>query len=180
MRCTGTFRYARTFPRPGTYLQGRYPYGCTDSGAYGKYRAAADAPLDSGEYCTANVTWLIFAAKSAAHSANKDIVFSVSPAADISKNLNEAHADVRGWCERGLVDWIIPQLYFGFDYPDEKFRFNNLLSEWKEATGGKVTLITGLAAYKLGTADPPDAKEWQNGTDILKSYRPPGGWTSVG
>ena len=34
-------------------------------------------------------------------------------------------------------------------------------------TGSKAKLVIGLAAYKLGTKEPPDNAEWQTKEDIL-------------
>ncbi|MBR4762143.1 MAG: family 10 glycosylhydrolase [Clostridia bacterium] len=134
---------------------------------YEAYRSEAQNPLGIEDYRTANISWLISAAKSAAKSADRDVLFSVSPAADIAKNKDAAFADVAAWCENGDVDIIMPQLYFGFDYPLESFRFDNLLAGWKKAAGGNVKLVIGLAAYKLGTDTPPDSAEWKEGADIL-------------
>ena len=139
-----------------------------DAASYAGYIKNAADPLPKAEWRTANVNSLVFSAGDIIKQSGKSILFSVSPAADTEKNLNSSFADVRAWCAGGAVDLVIPQLYFGFDYPTEKFRFCNLLEEWKDLVkGGKARLIIGLAAYKLGTDKPPDSAEWQTGEDIL-------------
>lgn len=132
------------------------------------YENAAENPLTTDEYRLSAVNSFVFDAKNAIKFKSKKLIFSISPAADIEKNRTSAFADVRFWCENGAVDLIIPQLYFGFEYPDEKFRFQNLLSAWKDIPRKEgVRLIIGLPAYKLGTAAAPDSEEWQTGEEIL-------------
>lgn len=36
------------------------------------------------------------------------------------------------WVKDGIVDTIIPQLYFGFEYPIREFCFDNLMDSWAE------------------------------------------------
>ena len=95
--------------------------------------------------------------------------FSISPAASIEKNYSEYYADVKLWVKDGIVDTIIPQLYFGFEYPTREFRFDNLMDSWAElaAENKAVKLAVGLAPYKLGTDSEPDSAEWKNGTNIV-------------
>lgn len=147
-----------------------YPAGNEeiDSAGYAAYKEKAACPLDKAAWRTANINALIFAAGDLVRQSGKDLIFSVSPAADCEKNLNSSFADVKAWCSGGAVDLIIPQLYFGFDYETEKFRFNNLLKEWKKLTkDGGAQLLIGLASYKLGASSPPDSAEWQTGEDVL-------------
>ena len=139
-----------------------------DEKTYKEYKKTAENPLNKDEWRRANISALIFAVKDLLCVYNKNILFSVSPAADIEKNKNTYYANVEEWCKEDAVDLIIPQLYFGFDYPDENFRFENLLDSWKKLNfGSKTKLIIGLPAYKLGTKTPPDNAEWQKGSDIL-------------
>ena len=142
--------------------------GKIDEASYKEYSKTAEKPLGKDEWRRANISALIFSVKDLLTLSDKKPVFSVSPAADIEKNRNTYFADIKDWCSEGAVDMIIPQLYFGFKYPDKRFCFDNLLKEWKKLTvGSKTKLIIGLSAYKLGTKEPPDNAEWQNGEDIL-------------
>lgn len=139
-----------------------------DKKTYEEYLSENENPLSLFEYRTANVNALISGCYTAVKFINKDIIFSVSPAADIEKNKSSYFADVAAWCSSGCVDMIIPQLYFGFHYPNERFCFNNLLNEWKEVISPcNVKLVIGLAAYKIGTTSLPDSEEWGNGEDII-------------
>ena len=61
----------------------------------------------------------------------------------------------------------MPQLYFGFDFGIEAYRFDTLLTRWRDLTDGSdVALYVGLAAYRIGT-DEPGHEEWTPRHDIL-------------
>lgn len=139
-----------------------------DAQTYAEYAKTATNPLDKKDWRTANISALIYDIQALIDNSGKDILFSVSPSADIQKNENVSCADIKAWCERGAVDMVIPQLYFGFDYPAEEFRFENLLATWKGYLQySEAMIVIGLAPYKLGITEGPDCAEWQNGTDIL-------------
>lgn len=139
-----------------------------DEKSYSEYVAASENALPLEKWRTAQVNMLISGCYTAVKFCNREAVFSISPAASVEKNQNMMFADIPAWLEAGCVDWIIPQLYFGFEYPEEQFRFDNLLNEWSNLTkADNVRLIIGIAAYKLGTESEPDSAEWGNNSEIL-------------
>ena len=140
-----------------------------DKASYEKYCAGTDNPLALDDWRRANVNMMVEGCYNAVKYVNKDIKFTVSPAASVTKNYEEFYADVKEWIRSGYIDEIIPQLYFGYNYPDEGFRFEKLLSEWVKLSGinGKVKLKVGLAPYKLGSDTAADKEEWENGTDVV-------------
>lgn len=149
-----------------------YFYPTTDSSfdsiSYENYAKASENPLILADFRRAQVNVMISGVKQAIKASQKDILFSVSPAADIDRNYNELYADVRLWCKEAIIDAIIPQIYFGFNYPTEKFCFENLVIEWINCTKDtSVLLYIGLSPYKLGTETGPDGEEWKNGTDVV-------------
>lgn len=136
-----------------------------DADTYTAYLAASKSPLSLEEYRLSVINSFVLLAKDAVKEKYKDMIFSISPAADIEKNKTSAFADVEYWCKTGVIDYIIPQLYFGYDYPDKNFCFNNLLSRWQDIKRADNTkLLIGLAAYKTGTEQQPDNEEWQSDT----------------
>lgn len=140
-----------------------------DEVSYAAYCAEAKAPLGRSDWRRANVNALISGVYTAIKFYNKDIVFSISPAASVENNYNKLFADVGAWVESGCVDMLIPQLYFGLQYPVEEYRFENLLKVWKAvANRGNATLVIGLAPYKIGTDAEPDREEWNNNPTLLK------------
>lgn len=140
-----------------------------DKASYDNYVAATEKPLELDDWRRANVNALISGVNTAIKSINKDIVFSISPAASIENNYHSLYADVKFWVENSLVDTIIPQLYFGYKYNDNNFRFDKLLNDWKKLVlaNGDCELIIGLAPYKIGTANDTDGTEWQTDSDLI-------------
>ena len=140
-----------------------------DKESYENYKKQTENPLNLADWRRANVNALVSGIYSAVKSKDKNIVFSVSPAASISKNYNEFYADVEEWIKGGYIDAIIPQLYFGFRYKDNDFKFENILSEWKDICkkNKNVELLIGLASYKIGTETEADGKEWCENDDII-------------
>lgn len=132
-----------------------------DGVSYSKYCADTENEMCLSDWRRANVNSLISGCYAAVKFINKDITFTISPAASVERDYNEYFADVKAWCESGCVDMIIPQLYFGFDYPDKNYRFDRLLKDWKAVVNKTDTkLVIGLAAYKIGTDNEQDRKEW--------------------
>ncbi len=139
-----------------------------DEQSYIAYCNETQKPLSLGDWRRANVNALISGAYTAIKFKNKDIVFSVSPSASIDENYNKHYADIAAWLDNACVDYIIPQLYFGFEYPDRNFKFENLLEKWqKEVAYTETKLLIGLATYKIGTQNEPDKQEWANGKEVI-------------
>ncbi len=139
-----------------------------DSKSYETYKATVETPLDIGDWRRKNVNGLLNSVYCAVKAKDSRLVFGVSPAADIERCYNTLYADVEGWIGGGYIDYIMPQLYFGFEYPKEEFRFHNLLDKWRSMTENKpVKFYCGLANYKVGTENEPDKAEWNNYDDII-------------
>ncbi len=139
-----------------------------DSASYDMYASSCSQPLSLADWRRANVNRLISGTYVAVKFFNKDILFSVSPAASVQKNKEELYADVEVWMKEGCVDVIIPQLYFGFEYKREEFRFERLLQQWKNIERAEsVRLFIGLAAYKINESTEDDGNEWQTNADVL-------------
>ena len=100
----------------------------------------------------------------AVKSERSDCVFSISPAGNITNNYEEEYADVERWCsEKGYCDWIIPQLYYGFE--NEALPFDKACDNWSKLdTDGTVRMIYGIAAYKVNDSD----EEFDAGKGIIE------------
>lgn len=149
-----------------------YFYPTTDKSfddiSYKSY-CSAGGNLDLKQWRTQNVNALVASLYSLVHQY-KDKVFSISPAADIDKNLNEYYADVKLWMRsEGFADIIIPQIYFGFK--NEKMPFEKVADEWGALKrNDSVRLICGLALYKYGKEDEfagNGKNEWLTDKDII-------------
>jgi uncharacterized lipoprotein YddW (UPF0748 family) len=80
-------------------------------------------------------------------------VVSISPAASLDGNYGALYADCRRWMkEQGYCDWMIPQVYFGFEH--KSMAFDQVARQWAGAERhGGCALLFGLAAYKIGKED---------------------------
>lgn len=103
-------------------------------------------------------------------SFGENKIFSISPSMEIGKNRNTLYADVERWAANtGYCDWLIPQVYVGFEHQTHPFR--ETVRQWLSLRrSANVRLIFGLAAYKCGEADAyagSGRNEWVDHTDIL-------------
>ena len=117
-----------------------------------------------------NVNVLVSSVYSFVKAHNENMIFSISPSADIEKCKNVFFCDVEKWCrEEGFVDLIIPQIYYGFE--NEEMPFERVFKEWDELCGNpNIKLICGLAPYKCGREDKFAGKgknEWTENVNIL-------------
>lgn len=109
------------------------------------------------------VSALVGAIYSQIKSADSNVVFGISPMGDIEKNYNNSYVDLQLWCTKGgYIDYIMPQLYYGFE--NASMPFENTAIEWKKLLGEakKVKLYGGLAVYKCGNEDKYAGAESQN------------------
>ena len=140
-----------------------------DKESFEKYKTECENPLSLADYRRENVNTLISSCNALIKYQNKNTVFSISPTASMQNNYDNLYADVETWIKQGLVDEIIPQLYFGFEYPDESFRFENLLGDWKNSVKANpnVKLKIGLGVYKAKPTLEADKSEWEKRSDII-------------
>lgn len=139
-----------------------------DKISYEEYSNNAKNPMSHYDWRRANINAFISSVKNILDYQNKDIIFSISPSASIEKNYNSYYADIEFWLNNNLVDWIIPQLYFGFSYPDKNFCFDELFESWENISAkSDAKLIIGLASYKIDIQNDIELEEWSRG-DLLK------------
>lgn len=119
-----------------------------DSAAFGEsgYSVLSD-------FRFANCDKLVSSIYSAVKSANPTALFSVSCQGSIENNYNLMYADVEKWCtESGYLDYIVPQIYYGFDNSTQPYA--QCLSRWEDfAARGGIPLVTGLSVSKVGYED---------------------------
>lgn len=101
---------------------------------------------------------------------NSDILFGISPDGNINNNYDDHYADVKKWIsEDGYVDYIMPQIYYGFIHESKPFIAT--INEWNNLIKNKVELIPVLALYKSGEPDlyaGSGINEWVEEDDIIK------------
>lgn len=86
-------------------------------------------------------------------NGKRKVQFGISPQGLIQNNYDSQYADVKKWVStKGYVDYICPQLYYGFR--NSKAPFMTILDEWNDLTQkSKVDVYIGLAPYKIGIDD---------------------------
>ncbi|MEG0229597.1 MAG: family 10 glycosylhydrolase [Oscillospiraceae bacterium] len=100
-----------------------------------------------------NVTKLIKSVYDKIKAINKNISFGISPSGDYEKAQNSMYADLNKWLSQdGYVDYICPQIYYGFN--NQSLPFEQTKNMWVDKTKAEsVKLIVGLPFYKSGGED---------------------------
>lgn len=97
-----------------------------------------------------NVSKMIQSVYSTVKSVDENITFGVSPASNTENNYNTLYADTQKWCtEKGYVDYICPQIYFGFQ--NENQPFMKTTKSWVQMAD--CTLYVALPLYKAEKED---------------------------
>lgn len=86
-------------------------------------------------------------------SGNRQVSFGISPQGIMKNNFDGQFANVKKWMtEPGYVDYICPQIYYGYD--NSTAGYTKILKEWSDlAATSRVDLYIGLAPYKIGLED---------------------------
>ena len=99
----------------------------------------------------------------------KNVLFGVSPDGNIDNNYNKNYADVKRWMEEdGYIDFIMPQIYYGF-YNSTK-SYSKVIKEWESLLKNDIDLYIALAFYKVGVIDnyaKEGRDEWINNDNII-------------
>ncbi len=135
----------------------------------------SSAYSDKDEFRRANINRTVKALYEVVHEFEGKR-FGISPAGNIYSLSSGWYVDIYKWLsEDGFIDYIMPQLYFGFE--NEHCPFEKVFSDWESALKNDSTkLYIGLSAAKCalgseGIADSyagEDGKyEWRDSKDIL-------------
>lgn len=121
-----------------------------DSKEYSEY-ISDGGELSLGDWRRENVSNMVKSVYSAVKESNSAVQFGISPQSKVSTDYNTLYADVERWAsEKGFVDYICPQIYFGFY--NEVQPFTRTAKEWNERTTA-AKLYVGLPLYKAGEED---------------------------
>ena len=124
-------------------------------------------------YRRAQVSNLVSSMKSAIKKIDPNVTYGISPAGNID-NLTSKYSyyvDINKWLKSTkYVDYICPQIYWGFKHPTAKF--DKVTDRWvKAAKSKKVKLYIGIGVYRAGHnvgQNKAERKEWRSDTNILK------------
>ncbi len=148
-----------------------YFYPTTDASFDKSAYSSSGTDLSLSDWRIANVNRMVKKLYKAAHNANSTIVFGISPQGSVDNNYNQLYADVKTWCKNsGYCDYILPQVYFGFD--NVALPYADVIALWSSMVkSDDVKLVIGLAAYKIGAEDTyagsSGKNEWLNNNDII-------------
>jgi len=119
-----------------------------------------DASFDAGAYASSGATNLPDWRRSNTSLMVSDIyktiklvdskvLFGVSPAGNRANNYDKSYIDVEKWCSNsGYLDYIIPQLYYGFN--ETIYGFTKTATYWNSIIKlPTIKLAIGLAPYKV-------------------------------
>ena len=155
-----------------------YPYPVAgesfdDAASFSKYNPDN---LSLSDWRRSNVTAFISDVSKVVHSLKPWVQFGVSPfgvwrnirddengsqsRAGIT-NYDVLFADVKLWAEQGLVDYLVPQVYWesGYEFAD----FDVLTKWWSEQASAKTLMFVGHAVFKINTQGP---KHWKNDKEM--------------
>lgn len=104
-------------------------------------------------------------------SCNPDALFGISCQGNLQNNYDYMYADIKKWCANpGYTDYIMPQIYFGFNNATQPFE--QCCKTWDNlAKSGNIPLIVGITASKIGFEDSwagaSGKREWITDKEIL-------------
>ena len=132
--------------------------------------------LSLADWRRENVNMLVRQVYAAIKQENPDVSFGISPQGNDDNNYQMQYSDVALWLgEEGYCDYIMPQLYWGFDYRtkggSDKYAFKTLSYGWSQyKKRDNVKLFIGMGAYRIGAGDGGynDQSEWSSGSNLAK------------
>ncbi|MEG2441685.1 MAG: family 10 glycosylhydrolase [Acetivibrio sp.] len=161
------------YPNLGSNYSSRF-----DSLEYKEYAAQCKA---SGITAKSIVTWrrdnvnaLVKKTYAAIKNIDKDCVFGISPAGNISNLLSNSsyYVDIKTWLSSSeYVDYICPQIYWSFTHKTAPYK--TIVDDWVNLkTSDTVNLYIGLAAYRAGISEAAAKKYsdvgWSEANTILR------------
>ncbi len=141
-----------------------------DSAAYNAY-CAENGSISVADFRRANLNKLVSALYGYIKKADSNAIFGVSPAGNLDKVQNTHCADVYRWCSTpGYIDYIMPQVYWGFEH--KSHAFDKICNVWQDIIKTDyVKLIIGVTFGKAASGvddGAGDGKfEWTNHKDVL-------------
>ena len=126
--------------------------------------------LSLNEYRLNNVKNLIKNVYREIKKINSKVLFGIAPEGNIDNCYNNSYLDVKEiLSNEGYVDYIMPQIYFGF--LNETRPYKVTLDDWNSLIKiDSISLIPALALYKSGNIDKyalSGKDEWINNSDII-------------
>ena len=168
--CNDVDEIVRNYDVDGVHIDD-YFYPTTDE-TFDKAAFEASGHRDLSQWRLANCNKLVHSIYESIKRIDSKVLFGISPQGNVNANYNTQYADVKEWGGAvGYCDYIVPQIYFGFE--NVTCPFAETLTEWERlVTADSVSLVIGLAAYKQGTEDKwagaAGEREWIENPDVIQ------------
>ncbi|MBO7249815.1 MAG: family 10 glycosylhydrolase [Clostridia bacterium] len=145
--CAGAREIIKKYNVDGIHIDD-YFYPTTDESYDADSYAAMNAEgLSLADFRRAQIDLLVSSIHDTVKEQNPTLLFGVSPSGNNDRNFNELYADVSTWCREGYIDYLAPQIYFGFEHTTRPF--DEVLREFSElAQAGDVPLVVGITLEK--------------------------------
>ena len=125
--------------------------------------------ISLSDYRLSNTNKLVKSIYTTIKKIKPNVVFGISPEGNIENNYKNNYADVKTWVtNEGYIDYIMPQLYYGF--LNETQPFIPVINKWKDLITIDIDFMPALALYKVGIVDEyakSGKEEWINDKDVI-------------
>ena len=142
-----------------------------DSSAFAEYQRNGGT-LSHAQFRREQLNLLVSALYASTKARCADLVYGISPAGEIDRVYDRQYADVYKWCaEAGYIDYICPQVYFGFEHTTLDFvsvchTYRDIIKTDSVKLIIGVTFGKALDGYDQWAGS--GKYEWQEHKDILK------------
>jgi len=160
-----------------------YPYAEPGQTLYDDdaFRAYNPTNLSKGDWRRDNVTKLVAELRDSIRANKPWVKFGISPfgiwknqssdpegsATNGGQSYYELYADTRKWVLDGLIDYIVPQVYFSSEFGRAPYK---TLVEWWTRNAGRAHLYIGQGAYRVGRGSERDPG-WGRATEFPGQMR---------
>lgn len=141
-----------------------------DADTYAQYGQG----MELADWRRDNVNQLVQQVYQAVKETDPAVRFGISPQGNNANNYDQQYSDVALWMSQpGYVDYVMPQLYWGFGYLTasgrDDYQFSSLCRYWVGLERcSEVSLYIGLGSWRIGEGDggSNDQAEWSSGHNL--------------
>ena len=151
-----------------------YFYPTTDASFDADTYAQYGQGMELADWRRDNVNQLVQQVYQAVKETDPAVRFGISPQGNNANNYDQQYSDVALWMSQpGYVDYVMPQLYWGFGYLTssgrDDYQFSSLCRYWAGLERcSEVSLYIGLGGWRIGEGDggSNDQAEWSSGHNL--------------
>ena len=145
--CGGVSEIIESYDIDGVHIDDYFYPTSDESFDMSSYLTLNEEKLSLADFRREQTNKLVRELHDTVKSKKASLLFGVSPSGNTNRNYSELFADVERWCEAGYIDYLCPQIYFGFEHATHPF--DAVLAEFSEMTRDtSVSLIVGITLEK--------------------------------